>query len=317
MKEYNENLAKRFVSDYKLPIQNFNALSFPYYLDLYEKDFRAKTKWKNLIRLIKERFDSNSELFLAEYYKKRDEIITSILNSSEYQEFNNMDMSVFAVKDKLNIPKTNIYNGANIGKRFLSIDMKKANFQALKYVGVIKDAETYEDFIHKYTDLDYIANSKYTRQVIFGKLNPKRHITVEKFLINKVAELYMNNFDFGTIVSMTNDEIVIELSDDAHINLINLTEKIKRYAKIDVRCEIFKLYGIQLSTNSGKKREMMYMKKISLPYMKTDYACIPVTYHAIVYKLLNDLGLNKIDFQFSYEGLQCSFDENFKLEIIR
>ncbi len=48
--------------------------------------------------------------------------------------------------------------------------------------------DTYEDFIGKFTDSDFIKASKYTREVIFGKLNPKRHITAEKFFINKIYQ---------------------------------------------------------------------------------------------------------------------------------
>ena len=58
----------------------------------------------------------------------------------------------------------------------------------IKYVDpeIVLNADTYQDFIKKFADSDYIAESKYCRQVIWGKLNPKRHITVEKYMIDKV-----------------------------------------------------------------------------------------------------------------------------------
>lgn len=53
----------------------------------------------------------------------------------------------------------------------------------MKYVNpdIVLNAGTYQDFIKKFTDLEYVAESKYTRQIVFGKMNPKRHITVEKY----------------------------------------------------------------------------------------------------------------------------------------
>ena len=315
---YDKDLAKRFVSDYKLPISRISEDSFYYYLELYENEFNTLTKWDNLLKLIKNNFNSDAKLFLDEYYKKRDEIITFVENSVSYQLFNTMDMVAFSFKPKINVPKGNVYIENNIGKRFLSIDIKKANFQALKYVdtNIVLNADTYEDFIHKFTDLDYIADSKYTRQVIFGKLNPKRHITVEKYLINKIVELYSNNFNIGKIVNISNDEVIIELQKEYYINLKNLQEKIKRYVKINVTCEIFTLYGISLTGNDDKKRDMMYLKKIESPYTKEKYVCVPVNYYAIVYKKLHNIPLEEIDYHFTYEGLDCKFCEDFNVKLI-
>ena len=42
---------------------------------------------------------------------------------------------------------------------------------------------SYEDWVKKFTDLEYIIESKYTRQVVFGKLNPSRQIKVENYMI--------------------------------------------------------------------------------------------------------------------------------------
>ena len=216
---YNEDLANRFVSDYKLPISITNDEKiFIYKLQLYENSFSSLTKWNELWQLIVKRYDGNYHAFLDDYYQIRERIIQESLNNPAYKQFNNMHMSRFNVP-KTNISKNNIYNRENDGKFFLSIDLKKANFQALRYVSpeIVKNAETYEDFIGTFTDLDYVKTSKYIRQVVFGKLNPSRHITVEKFLTNKVldalrnSEFYAPYFEEKNIVSLSNDELIIKI----------------------------------------------------------------------------------------------------------
>lgn len=168
MKEWTDrDLAKRFVSDYKLPIQIINEDLFCYSLIT----FGAIPKWVELKKLVKDRFNNNSDEFLNEYYKIRDNIITSVLNNEAYQKFNTMSMSKYQnLHKEANIYSKNIYNQENVGNNFISIDLKKANFQVLNKVdkNILFNSDTYEDFIGKFTDIEYIKHSKYTRQVIFG-----------------------------------------------------------------------------------------------------------------------------------------------------
>ena len=169
----------RFTKDYNLPINIFNEEMFSYYRDLYKEfwPLDAEYRMNNEIKL----FNDNVDEWLAHYAKIRDNIIFGLENSEEYKEFNQSDLSKYDIPN-LGVGERSLYNEESEGGIFLSIDLKKANFQALKYVGVLKD-ETYKDFIHRNNGTDYFADSKYLRQVIFGKLNPKRQIKVEKYLI--------------------------------------------------------------------------------------------------------------------------------------
>ena len=67
---FNIDLANRFISDYKLPIPKiFSIGQFVHYLYLCEKDYKALTKYRDLINLIDERFEGDSNRFLKEYYE--------------------------------------------------------------------------------------------------------------------------------------------------------------------------------------------------------------------------------------------------------
>ena len=62
---FNIDLANRFISDYKLPIPKiFSIGQFAHYLHLCEKDYKALTKYRDLINLIDEKFGRTHRGFL-------------------------------------------------------------------------------------------------------------------------------------------------------------------------------------------------------------------------------------------------------------
>lgn len=319
MEYYDAELAKRFVSDYKLPIQLIEPNYFFYFLKLYEKDFLSLTKYKSLCHVIKEQFSGSPKNFLDYYYQIRDTIIQTIENNKAFQMFNNMDMSKYSINKKENISSNNIYKENNIGKVLISIDLQKANYQALKYVNndIVLGTDTYDEFIHKFTELDYIAESKYTRQVIFGKLNPKRHITVERYIIHQVYEFVVNNFKLHNCISITNDELIFEIKkeeiDDYNSIIKEIQKSIKDNLGFLTKVELYTLYGVQLSCDKFK-RSCYYYKAYANNINKL--MCVPVNYYAIVYKLFNSIALCEEDYHFDYEGLDCRYCESFNIEKI-
>lgn len=335
--DFNFDLINRFISDYKLPIPKiFDIGQFAHYLHLCEKDYKALTKYRDLINLIDECFEGDSNKFLTEYYNKREEIIQAILTNTAYQEFNNMDMNKYSIKDfPKDVTSKNIYNCENVNRIFLSIDMKKANFQALKYVNpdIVFNKDTYEDFIDLFTDLDYIKESKYSRQVIFGKCNPKRHITVEKYLINEIRKYLETNIfnNLGLkLISLSNDEIVYECpSTYTDINfdfavltssvLESIKNEIKDFIGIDISIEIFRLKGFNLFNSLSP----VHMKKINTFYIKEnllnkkkELKCVPEPLFAIIYKLINNDTVLTIDKVINYEGMRATLDGNFSIKEI-
>ena len=74
---YNRELAKRFISDYKLPIPLINEEYFFYHLNLYEEDYGSLTKYEALLNIIDTLYDGDCNKFLENYYNVRDKIITT------------------------------------------------------------------------------------------------------------------------------------------------------------------------------------------------------------------------------------------------
>lgn len=310
-----ENIAikKRFVSDMNIPINVFDEPYFSYYINLYEDYFKSKTKWNDLAQTVDNRFNGSPELFLEEYASVRDKIITDILDSESYKEFISKDLSEYDIPNR-NFPSSNVYKEINDGKIFISIDLKKANFQALKKVGVLID-NSYEDFISRYTDLDYIKKSKYTRQVIFGKTNPKRQIKVEKYLIDKVYSSLCKLFDeyyLGTfkVESFCTDEIVISM-DNNHkkvYNIIydNFAKNVKDELGIDVDVEIYRLNLIKFKTYNNLTIPV-YVKRFIIGNKDDEIMTVPIFYFAQVYKLLKGDEINDYDLVFYMENQLASF----------
>ena len=325
---YNRELAKRFISDYKLPIPLIKEEYFFYHLNLYEKDYGALTKYKNLLNLIDEKYEGDCNKFLEDYYNLRDNIITSVLDNEAFQKFNTMDMNAYTIKERPNITSNNIYNQENVGKFFISVDLKKANFQTLKKIdkNIVFGADTYEDFIGKFSDLNYVKESKYTREVIFGKCNPKRHITVEKYFItqiyNKIIERNPNLEDKA--VCLSNDEIIFKvefLFFNDKLTCFFLRKVIEQIAKefgFEVRVEFFHLRAYNLVFKESRSaRKTVYVKDYFCTDGNFKLVAAPLQYHSIIYKLYKGLSLEEIDYHFDYEGMDAKFYEDFDIEEIK
>ena len=326
--KYNRELAKRFVKDYNLPIPIINEEYFFYYLNLYEEDYESLTKYKKLISLIDKEYNGDFENFLSQYYDIRNNIISSVMDTEAFKQFNTMDMSAYVIKERPNISSNNIYNEENIGKFFISIDLKKANFQTLKKINkeIVFNADTYKELIEHFTDSEYIANSKYFRNVVFGMMNPKRHITAEKFFTYQLYQKIIEKFQYldGSAVSLSNDEIVF------NVNFLYYNDKFSCYSfrkqieeiasdnGFNVRVEFFHLKGYNLVFKESRdKRKTFYVKDYFCTDEKFKLIAAPLQYHAIIYKLYKNMPFDEIDYHFDYEGMNARFCEKFDIEEIK
>lgn len=322
---YNRELIKRFISDYKLPIPLISEETFFYHIDLYEEDYGSRSKYQELLETIETKYNGNCEDFLADYYKVRERIITSVLENEAFQRFNTMDMAPYSIKSKPPISSNSIYNQENVGKFFISIDLKKANFQILRNIDkdILFGADTYEDFVGLYSNLDYIKNSKYTREVVFGKMNPKRHITAEKFFITQIYDKILESKPTlnGKAVSLSNDEIIFDvefLLYNDKLTCFKFREDIETLCKelgFEVHVSFFHLKGYLLKTKkSGRIVTPFYYKEHFCTDTNFKLNCIPLNYHAVAYKLFKGMELSDNDYHFNYEGLDAVFSEEFILE---
>lgn len=329
--ESNEALVYRFINDYKLPIQYFDPLNFDSQLELFEADYQSFTKWSNMVDEIRNRFHGDAEAFLNAYYRDRDKIITNTQINPAFEAFNNGPMDAYVIKDKPKIPKTNIYNEENNGKTFISIDMKQANFHALRKVNpdIVFGADTYEEFLEKGADIrsPYIKGSKYFREVVFGQLNPSRHITVEKYYIVMMLKNIINSKEVQNLCPLTednavflsNDEIIFSITKPLALDIWEDLRNAILACSIDgfeFRVELFKLEGYSLWTDDDYKER----KKVTDGYVKIPVhhvggeklCAVPLPFFNLFYKGVYGIPYNADDRLIKYDKvLTARFEHNF------
>lgn len=325
--QFSVDIAKRFVSDYNLPIPLHNKTweGFRYYLNLYDEEFNTIDKWNRLMFRIFKCHNGDTSAFLKDFYDRRESIVQFFHNNPAQAEFTSMDMNQFAVPDRPQVSKNNVYNGDGDGQIFISVDLKKANFQAMKYVNpaLVNNAETYEEFVDTFAPgMEYFADSKYLRQVVFGQSCPKRQVTVETYLTNKVWKLWKEwaRPEYDNIVSFTNDEFVIKLRDPKDIAKTPDLEYLNEFVKLvkdklglEIKAECFGLQQVQLCTEKSDKPVVTFFIRGNLDGTKK-LMCVPLNYRAIITKLLKGLPIDEPDLHFPYEGCDCKFCETFYLK---
>lgn len=170
--EISEKLKERFCKDYNIPLKLFKEPYFTDRLQLYDNHYNTLDKWNTFTREL-EKYKCEQDYF-EEYNRVKDAAINDIKDSDGYKRFNEENMNKYTVKYK-DLPGKDIYKPSNVGKLFISIDMRKANFSALKFYdkSIFSNADTWEEFVGRYTENKHIVNSKYIRQVILGNCNPK------------------------------------------------------------------------------------------------------------------------------------------------
>lgn len=318
---------KRFVSDYNLPIQVLLSPYFEERLLQLEDLYQANTKYNKLLEYISVEFEGNTDKFLNAFYNYRDIIINNILKKESYKEFNECDLNVYRLNGQY--PKKNLYTEDMVNKVVLCIDLNKANFQAIKYINpdIINNTETYEDFIKSYCNIPYLVESKYTRQVIFGKLNPSRQITIERFLLEKIHNIIIeiskddfSLFNFGNdeLMYNVNKNIIPLTSDDDKKRFFkkienNLVEKIKTDLNLDIKVSFVEIKPIKFEMGNGQT--LTIFKKINLSENnKFKIMTCPVTYMPQVIRLLNNEEIQQNDLAFMYENNLASLSIPLKLK---
>jgi hypothetical protein len=297
--EITDKLKKRFVSDLKLPINIYAEPYFQYFMELYDRDFNTKEKMKIFEKLLN-KFSSQEEFF-QNSEKISFSIKELIINTQTYKKFNSFDMNKYFPLEE-QIKQQNIYINSNIGKKLISVDLEKANFNVFKMVGLGEEIgiNSYDELLNKFTDDEYYFISKKIRQVIFGDLNPTRQQRIQKFVINNLCKKLKEN---GCILSSVNsDEIIIQ-------NQELTSKEIKEILKnVPEKFKFFKIEDFILE-KIDENHDFFVKKILTENGFKTEFKNIPKHLFAQVYKKYLNQEINEYDLLFYYEGFLAQFKE--------
>jgi len=213
-------LKKRFCKDNNIPINLFDEPYFLQRLDILNPFYDCVGKFALFIEELKQ-YETEQDYF--EYYNSvKDAVINHIRDNEAYKRFNEDKFP--GVQERIRITgvgNRNLYIDENDSHSFISIDMKKANFSALRYYSpeIFDNKESWEEYISMFTNSEHIKNSKYIRQVILGACNPGRQVTYEKFLMSKICHCLKDVFESKiNFYSLSNDEIIIISKNDTDVN---------------------------------------------------------------------------------------------------
>ena len=301
-----ENSArKRFINDYKLPIQLFQGSYFDYFTNLYDGLFDISTYLRLYNNAIEE--TGSYQGFLEAYKDARNIIIQDLNDAADAYGFNNMSMLRWDVKNR-NISKSSVFTLGNDGQIFTSIDISQANYQVMRNLdkSLVLHSNIYENM---YDSLglspalkDYILNSKYFRQVIFGNINPKRQVAMQRFYTDKILDYI---FDLGleqsAIETFSDDEIVVsgELKSDLRERVqVECRDKLD----LDVHIEVYSLDVFKTKFADAYIQRFLESDKIRIRK-------VPIVYFAAVYKTFMGESVGDYDLRFLYENRVAQFLE--------
>ena len=263
------HLNKRFVKDFQLPIPVCDPEYIEYYIDLLDDVYDTKRKYDMFLDL-HHRLGGDEEFFVygADIQKKALEIVKE---SPAYQKFIGDTRDLFSGYKWLvnNAPKGQVYKASSDGQRFLSIDLVKANYQALRYYtreilqqapsenDLILGSSTFDEFIRKFTDEPYYAEAKKFRQVIFGNANPKRQQKIQRYIIDNILSFLLNEglFAEDNLKDYTSDEIVFVIDDKTPIQTVfaELRKKEKEW-HIDLHLDTYTLRWLKKKSDDANEK---------------------------------------------------------------
>lgn len=184
-------------------------LSIPEYahFDYYIEQLSKTEKWKNIYQLINlyELAESQHSDLYQFRMDKSNEIINFIKSTRAFQELNDDNL----IPD-YPTTKNFVYDE---NKKYLSIDIRKANWTILKKYDpdfLNELGNSYEELLDKFNLPEIFHHSKSLRQFIFGNLNPKRQIKAQRVIIEDLINQHLNL----EIACVKSDEVIWIIEDN-------------------------------------------------------------------------------------------------------
>ena len=181
------------------------------HLDYYIDQMSKTQKYKDIRHFLSLYEDSEVEIDDAYEFRKNksQEIIEFIKGTNAYNE-------LCYDKNLIDYPTAKSIEYLEEIKYF-SIDLRSANWVALKHYDpnhINELGSDYIDFLSKFNLPKVFLHSKYLRQFIFGNVNPKRLIKVQRHLIQEMVRKYQDKLQ---VEGVRNDEVIFSFKDFSEI----------------------------------------------------------------------------------------------------
>ena len=276
-------------------------ISVPDYehFDYYIEQFSKLEKWKNikdLIKLYEEAEEKYGDLYEFRI-NKSNEIINYLKNTRAYNELQDDNL----IPD---FPTTKNFEYSE-DKKYISIDIKKANWIVLKKYDpefAPELGDSYDDFIAKFDVPEIFNHSKQLRQFIFGNINPKRQGRAQRFIIQDILNKYRTlNLDIACI---KNDEIIYSFETFDQIEeIINTLDRDMFKIKLFT---VERVKDFRINTHISESGEKLYKEMVGCNgnlfflYLKKYVFNEPIDIRDLYFKMDGNIAI------WNVEGLKIS-----------
>lgn len=296
-------LKKKFCKDCSLPIAVFDNPYFYERLQAIDGLFGCVERFNTFCKSL-EQYKYWQE-YLAYYNTVKDNIICYIKGRADFDKFMG---ECFKIENTYQ--KRNLYIEGNDNKVFISIDMKKANFSALRHYSpsIFGFADTWEQFAGMFTANAHIIGSKYIRQVVLGACNPKRQIQYEHFLMNKLLNHIVGKYPNLDVFSLGEDEIILEVNGNCCFSLKEMRGAIANCPDGIgdlVRVDMFSLE--KLDGGTGWVKRYYTFDKFPDDEEKVEFKCVDAEiFHQVVKRYYGE-PITENDLVFYHNGRLAKF----------
>lgn len=271
---------------------------FDYYIDQYSK----LEKWKNirdLIKLYEEAEETHEDLYRFRIDKSI-EIVNFVKATRAYTEM--CDDNLLS-----DYPTSRNFEYLD-GKKYLSIDIKKANWISLKNYDpefLNELGNSYEDLLRKFDMPEIFNYSKQFRQFIFGNLNPKKQCRIQRNIIENEVINILDKFKLE-VACVKNDEVIYSLDSLEYVEeIFKIIDKNKFNIKIFITKRI---EDFRINTNINADGDILY-SEIS--------GCNGNHYFLNIKKYLLEEPIDIRDLYFRMDGNVALWKvDNLKIELI-
>lgn len=293
LKILNDEAINFFIKMSKIPIPVTKAEYMDYYLNVLAPYYKTHEMYTMFLRDIK----NNFRKFQHTFFELSNKIKQYIQDKKEFKEFGELKIT-----DMVENKKANIFSSKYDNKFLLSIDIKEANFTAIKFImpSLIDNKENWCNFIKQFTDSDFIINSKHFREITFGKLGIDKKLSqIYKNLFFQIKKFIPPELE---LIQVSNDEMIFLIgTDDREQILNNIAAELNNFYHNYFRVELFQLIRIH-------DKNPFYVKKFSNNNIK--FCNIPRNFLLQAIKYYNKQEITELDKKFLENDLIATYDNS-------
>jgi len=247
--------------------------------------------------------------FVAYTYEVLNEICDKIRSVPAFKNLDDVNFPVGELPDNCFIYS---FSDKIWPKFFISVDIRQANFTALKYVDkdLVLGCETWNELLQKFTQIKFFYSAKYFRQACLGTLKNKRFGMIQLHIL---SQMYVRIKDVVQVFGRAgNDEIIVRTTKETmredFLKIMNAGEGLPGFAAT-WKVEPFSIEPLGKSSAFIKK---CYDGK-SENIVKEVIMSVEKDFHAQAFKYYTKQQLNENDMKAMKDNYLITYEDKYEI----